>query len=68
VDDSSNSLSIKNDEKFLKNIISSDAQILAHEREPFSKIDFKQGDKMKDFVLIELSMYQNRKNYVLFNY
>ena len=68
MDDNSNSISIKNDEKFIKNIMSNDHHILAHEREPFSRIDFKAGDKMKDFVLIEVSMYQNRKNYVLFNY
>ena len=48
--------------------MSNDHHILAHEREPFSRINFQPGDKMKDFVLIELSMYQNRKNYVLFNY
>ena len=68
MDDTSNSLNIKNDEKFLKNIMSPEYQLLAHEREPFSRIDFKTGDKMKDFVLIELSMFQMRKNYVLFNY
>ena len=57
------SLSIVNDEKFVKNIIEKNRQILAHEREPFNKIGFKQGDAMKDFVLIELKMQTTRKSW-----
>ena len=48
--------------------MSSDLEILVHEREPFSRIDYRTGDKMKDFVLIEVTLFQMRKNYVLFNY
>lgn len=60
------SLSIVNDEKFVKNIIDKDKEILAHEREPFHRIGYKSGDAMKDFVLIELKMQTSRKGW-LFN-
>lgn len=60
------SLSIVNDEKFVKNIIDKNKEILAHEREPFHQIGFKSGDAMKDFVLIELKMQILKKNW-LFN-
>ena len=66
--ESSNSLSIKGDDKFIKNLLPPGFQLLAHEREPFLRINFFNGDKMKDFVLIEVSQYHYRTNYVLFSY
>ena len=60
------SLSIVNDEKFVKNIIDKNKEILAHEREPFNRIGYKSGDAMKDFVLIELKMQILKKSW-LFN-
>lgn len=56
-----------NDEKFVKSVSNKDSQIVAYEREPFSKIGFRPGESMRSFVLFEIKMMQLRSSYLVFS-
>lgn len=42
-------------------------ELLAYERMPLSKLSFRKGDQMSDFVLFEVRIMQERTNYLVFN-
>ena len=55
-DSTKQSLDIIGDGRFVKSMMQENSQILAYEREPYSRIGFSTGDSMKSFVLIEIKM------------